>query len=110
MVSLLRNIAETTSRMAPTIATNIKAPANVLKQEVKTALRENAPIIRNVAEGLVDPIAMSNLAKTGATSAMCAQCRRLNCPSMGGKSKKASNKKKSKRYRRHNKGKKTRKH
>ncbi len=104
MAGVLRNIAETTSRMAPNIVSNIRAPANILKEQLK----ENVPILRNVAEGLVDPIAMGNLAKTGATAAMCSQCRRLNCSSMGGKSKKAATKKKSRRRR--NKGKKTRKH
>ena len=107
MAGLLRNIAETTSRMTPTVVANIRAPANVLKREAKAVLRENAPIFRNVAEGLVDPMAMGNLAKTGATNAICAQCRRLNCSTGGKSKKKASTKKKGKRYRKH---KKTRRH
>ena len=105
MAGFLRSFAETTNRMAPNIASNLRTPVNYIKQEVK----ENAPILRNVAEGLVDPSTVSNLAKTGATAAMCAQCRRLNCSSMGGKSKKAATKKKSRR-RRNKKAKKTRRH
>ncbi len=109
MAGLLRNVAENTRRMSPVIVSNIRAPVNVLKDQVKAVVRENAPIIRNVAEGLVDPVAMANLAKTTATSAMCAQCRTLNCSSLGGKSRKSATKKKNRR-RRNKKYKKTRRH